>query len=232
MVRLTFVVAAILPAIAFVPAVLVAQNHTIVFPNPHIKVPHDAAARAAIACGEPPLQVILARQGYTINEEHGEIAAQLFVKAGRGPIIFKPIAAYGLADVSMGGWYKVQSAIGNATTEPVRQTMWRLEPYNNKQPYPPVMRGSTEKYNPGNSLFGLWVSSTGFKNERVYTQDVLQKFVRRFGNDLHKAHVYVAVRNGQIVPNTYLIGWEYSTNDDNQDMVTMVSNVKPVNGPK
>jgi hypothetical protein len=31
---------------------------------------------------------------------------------------------------------------------------------------------------------------------------------------------------GKVVPNTYLIGWEYSTNDDFQDVVCKVENVE------
>ncbi len=30
---------------------------------------------------------------------------------------------------------------------------------------------------------------------------------------------------GQVVPHSYLIGWEYSTNDDFQDVVCRVDNV-------
>ena len=30
---------------------------------------------------------------------------------------------------------------------------------------------------------------------------------------------------GQLVPHSYLIGWEYSTNDDFQDVVCRVDNV-------
>lgn len=232
MARLACVAVGVVFASVVFPGVVRAQDQQIVIPYQHITVPNDPAARAAIACGEPPLQVILARQGYTIDEAHGEVAAQLFKRAGKGPVTFKPIAAYGLPDVSMGGWYGPQNRIANGVSEPVRHTMWRLEPYNNKQPYPPVMKGSTERFTPGTRPFGLWISSMGFKNERVYTEDILQKFVRRFGTDLHKAHVYEAVHDGQIVPNTYLIGWEYSTNDDNQDMVTMVTNVVPVTPPR
>jgi hypothetical protein len=30
---------------------------------------------------------------------------------------------------------------------------------------------------------------------------------------------------GRLIPNSYLIGWEYSTNDDFQDVVCQVDNV-------
>jgi hypothetical protein len=34
-----------------------------------------------------------------------------------------------------------------------------------------------------------------------------------------------------LAPNAYVIGWEYSTNDDNQDMVTLLTNAKPAASP-
>jgi hypothetical protein len=211
---------------------LAQQNPPIVFAEPHIVVPNDPAAKAAIACGEPPLQVILARQGYTIDEQNGEVTAQRFVKAGPGPVIYMPVAAYGLADVSMGGWYTAPSPALSPANEPKRQTLWQIAPYNNKQPYPPVMKGSTEQFDPGKMPFGLWVSSTGFNHEYVYSEDALQVFIHRFGTDLHKAHIYAAVHDGHVIPHTYLVGWEYSTNNDDQDMVTLVSNVIPKSDTK
>ncbi len=215
----------ILPALV---SMLIMQQDGINIPVPHYPVPHDAMAKAAIACGEPPLQIILARQGYTIDELHGEVSAQRFVKAGPGPVITKPIAAYGLPDICSGGWYPAALSATLQSKYPQKHMLWQVAPYNNKQPYPPRMKGSRISFQPGSRPFGVWVSSEGFKNETVFSENVLQHFVARFGSDRHKAHVYVAVKNGRVVPNTYLIGWEYSTNDDNQDMVTMIQNVRPV----
>ena len=36
---------------------------------------------------------------------------------------------------------------------------------------------------------------------------------------------------GKVVPNSYLIGWEYSTNDDFQDVVCRIDNVKLLSEP-
>src|SRR5690348_15428122 len=72
---------------------------------PQLPAATDPAAVAAHAAGEPSLQEILDRQGYTIHAVKDEINVQRFRKAGRGPVVYKPIAAYGLAQVCTGGWY-------------------------------------------------------------------------------------------------------------------------------
>jgi hypothetical protein len=73
------------------------------------------------------------------------------------------------------------------------------------------------------------VSSEGFPGETIYTEDPLQAFIKRFSEvDRHKAHVYAAVKNdGTAVPNAYLIGFEYSTNNDNQEIVALLEGVQP-----
>jgi hypothetical protein len=193
----------------------------------------DPASLAAIACGEPPLQTILWRQGYKVNTVQDEIEAQRFVKAGRGLVIFKPIAAYGLYKICSAGWYTVKpasTASDNLPPPPEKHLLWRIDAPYNKQDFPPVMPGSSLQFDPGRQRFGLWVSTAGFPNETICTEDALQVYDARFQpDDRHKAHVIPARdASGKLIPNTYLIGWEYSTNNDDQDVVTLVSNVKPV----
>lgn len=191
----------------------------------------DPASLAAIACGEPPLQTILLRQGYKVDTVQDEVDVQRFLKAGRGPVVFKPIAAYGLYKICSAGWYPVKppSPANGEPPPPQKHLLWRIDAPYNKQDFPPVMEGSRIQFNPGKQVFGLWVSTAGFPNETVCTEDALQVYVPRFKpDDRHKAHVIPAKdRKGHPIPNTYLIGWEYSTNNDDQDVVTLVSNVKP-----
>jgi hypothetical protein len=178
--------------------------------------------RAARQAGEPTLGEILARQGYTIDTKSDEIEAQLFVKAGRGRVTHKPIAAFGLEKACSSGWYRP------AGERPEKRPLWRVDERNNKRDLPPLMEGAVTEFDPGNEPFGLWVSTAGFADETVYTQDELQKFIARFKpNDRHKAHVYPVKRDGKVVPNAYVVGWEYSTNNDNQDIVTLLTNVRP-----
>lgn len=185
-------------------------------------VADDPAAKAARAAGEPPLQVITARLGYELNPIKDEIPAQLFVRAGRGKVTHRPIAAFGLLKVCTSGWYKLTNE------RPEKVTLWQVGEKDNKQDNPPLAAGGKTTFDPGKSPFGLWVSTAGFQDETVCTEDAQQQFVLRFKpTDRHKAHVFAARRGGKIIPNTYLIGWEYSTNNDNQDIVTLVENVKP-----
>ena len=87
-------------------------------------------------------------------------------------------------------------------------------------------------FDPGaGARFGLWVATDGFPGETVYLDDALQALLPRFKDNHHKAHVYAAVKNdGTPVPGACIVGWEYSTNDDNQDIVTLVGNVRPAGG--
>jgi len=181
----------------------------------------DPAARA-VGAGEPALGAILREQGYTIDVGTPEVAAQLFVRAGPGPVTHRPLAAFGLKKICSGGWYRA------AEGKPEKQSLWRVAGEHNKQQRPPLMAGSATTFDPGAGAFGVWVSTAGFTDETVYSQDALQRFIKRFGANHHKAHIYAAKKGGKVVPSTYLIGWEYSTNDDNQDMVTLLTNVRPV----
>lgn len=188
-------------------------------------VADDPAAVAARAAGEPPLQVIAARLGYELDVTKDEIPAQFFVRAGRGKMTHRPLAAFGLPKVCTSGWYKLTNE------RPDKVTLWQVGEKDNKQDNPPIATGGKTNFEPGKSPFGLWVSTAGFKDEVVCTEDGQQQFVPRFKvGDWHKAHVYPAKRSGKIIKNAYVIGWEYSTNNDNQDMVTLVENVKPATG--
>jgi len=176
---------------------------------------------AAIGSREPPLGEILRRLGYSIDVGTPEVDAQRFVKLGDGPATHEPLAAYGLERVCSGGWYSLVEDI------PEKRSLWRIDEAHNKQDRPPLMEGSGTTFDPGGESFGLWVATEGFREETIHTEDVRQRAIQRFGENRHKAHIYVAKRNGRAVPGVYLIGWEYSTNDDNQDVVTLVSNVRP-----
>ena len=106
--------------------------------------------------------------------------------------------------------------------------LWQVDAPNNKRDRPPLKPGGRTAFDPGAAPFGLWVATAGFPGETVCTEDALQRFVPRFKpDDRHKAHVYPVKRGGKIVPHAYVIGWEYSTNNDDQDIVTLVTNVTP-----
>ncbi len=51
---------------------------------------------------------------------------------------------------------------------------------------------------------------------------------KRLARQPYKAMIYPNRHKttGRLIPNSYLIGWEYSTNDDFQDVVCQVDNVE------
>ncbi|HEU4753716.1 MAG TPA: hypothetical protein VFU47_11465 [Armatimonadota bacterium] len=179
-------------------------------------------ATAAINTKEPSLGEIARRLGYTLDVGVEEVNAQRFVRAGAGPVKHEVLASWGLEKPCHGGWYRP----GDGPVK--KETLWTV---NQKKDLPSLEPGSRTEFDPGAGEFGLFVNTEGFPEEIVTTEDAKLEYVPRFKpGDKHKAHVYVARKDGKTVPNTYLIGWEYSTNNDNQDIVTLVSNVKPVPG--
>jgi hypothetical protein len=121
------------------------------------------------------------------------------------------------------GWYALKSS-----RLPEKRILWSVEGPKNKQDAPPLAPGGTERFRPG-GVFGLWVSTAGFKNETVYTEDRWQVFIPRFPEaDRHKVRVFPAKTAHGIQKNAYLLCWEYSTNNDFQDIVTKLENARPL----
>lgn len=193
-------------------------------PQTPIKVREERAKGS----GEPGLQTILDKLGYSINTEKEEIRGELFVPADASkPVTHRPIAAYGLLKVCTSGWYRPTA------DRPDKTVLWKVDEPNNKRDNPPLMDGAKTEFQPGEKPFGLWVATAGFPDETICTEDALHRFVPRFKpNDRHKAHVFAVRREGKLVPNAYIIGWEYSTNNDDQDIVTLVENVRIVSARK
>ncbi len=192
----------------------------------------DPSAPAARAAGEPPLALILRTAGYggTDVTAGGEIDAQRLVKASAGRVTFRPLAVYGVLKTCSAGWYKADL---QTQDRPKSLTLWKVDAPHNKQMKPPLMKRAQTSFDPGSAPFGLWVATDGFKGETIYTEDRLQALVKRFPpSDRHKTHVYAAVdSSGTSIPNAVIIGFEYSTNDDNQEIVGLVENVRPAPQP-
>jgi hypothetical protein len=187
-----------------------------------VRAVQEDPATASLNTKEPNLGEIARRQGYTLDVGVEEVNAQRFVKAGPGPVKHEALASWGLEKVCHGGWYRPGD--GPVKKEP----LWAV---NQKKDNPSLEPGSKVEFDPGASEFGLFVNTEGFPDEIVTTEDAKLRYVPRFpAGDKHKAHVYLAKKNGKVVPNTYLIGWEYRSNNDNQDIVTLVSNVRAVPG--
>ncbi len=161
----------------------------------------------------------------------------LFRKAGPGPVTCTPVIALGLETVNRGGWYRP----GLDAANPDKAELWSYQFKHRTADFqdgqfapPPLAGGSKTSFDPGDAPFGLWVSNDGLKESDVYTEPkVVAARNRRLAKQPYKAMIYPFKdrATGKFIPNSYLIGWEYSTNDDFQDVVCRVDNVRLMAGP-
>jgi hypothetical protein len=190
--------------------------------------------------GEPDWEVIL-REQYGLSmfgdlknpvKTTVEATPGLFRKAGPGPVKFTPVIALGRASRTRGGWYSGQ---GNAENAPKKTLLWKYTCKNTADDLktgtnlpPPLENGSAPEFDPRDEPFGLWVANDEFNDGGVFSQPgLVAKFNRRLAKQPYKAMIYPNRDkvSGKLVPHSYLIGWEYSTNDDFQDVVCRVDNV-------
>jgi len=163
-----------------------------------------------------------------------EAVAGKFVKAGDGPVTYAPVIALGLETTNRGGWYRV----GEKLSEPQKVVTWvytfkntTADLENERNLPPPLQAGSRLEFDPGDAPFGVWVSNDGLNDGGAFSEPAVVKAVNaRLAKQPYKAMIYPLkdIKTGKIVPNAYLIGWEYSTNDDFQDVVCEIRNVKLV----
>ncbi len=154
-----------------------------------------------------------------------------FRKAGPGPVTYTPLIALGLETTNRGGWYVSTPSAKMPTTRELwsytfKNTGKDLE--TGQRMPPPLAEGSKTTFDPGDEPFGLWVSNDGLKDGGVFTEPKWVEAINaRLAKQPYKAMIYPNKDKvtGKLVPNSYLIGWEYSTNDDFQDVVCRVDNV-------
>ena len=93
---------------------------------------------------------------------------------------------------------------------------------------PPLEGASHLEFDPGDQPFGLWVANDGLPDGGVFSEPaVVARVNDRLAGQPYKAMIYPNrdKMTGKDLPNSYLIGWEYSTNDDFQDVVCRIDNV-------
>jgi len=162
-----------------------------------------------------------------------------FRRAGPGPVVYRPEIALGTEDVNHGGYYFP----GSSAAEPERVELWSYQYKNTSRDVetdenlpPTLLEGSEVAFDPGDRPFGLWIENVGFDGDGgVYTEPAVVRAVnQRLAAQPYKAMIYPYrdPETGEFVPNSYLIGWEYSTNDDFQDAVCRVENVELVVEPR
>lgn len=188
---------------------------------------------------EPDWDVVLkARYGLSMFgdlanpvETTVEAVPGLFRKAGPGPVTYLPAIALGLETTTRGGWYRP----GKTAAAPEKHDVWAYNFKNttadldaNKNLPPPLENGAATTFDPGDAPFGLWVSNDGLKDGGAFTEPKVVAAVNaRLAKQPYKAMIYPNrdKATGDVIPHSYLIGWEYSTNDDFQDVVCRVDNV-------
>lgn len=170
-----------------------------------------------------------------------EATAGLFQKAGTGPVTYTPVIALGLETVTRGGWYRPNSDPG---ARPQVLPLWSYQFKNTAKDIetgsnlpPTLLEGAMQTFDPGDAPFGLWVSNDQFPGDDgiAFTQPQRVAAVnRRLAKQPYKAMIYPFKdkATGKVVPHSFLIGWEYSTNDDFQDVVCRIENVELVPSPE
>jgi hypothetical protein len=199
--------------------------------------------------GEPDWEVVL-REHYNLSmfsdllnpvKTTAEATPGLFRKAGPGPVKFSPVIALGLETRNRGGWYPGLAA---QDTEPKKKPLWNYVLKNTtddlrtgKNLPPTLDTGASTTFDPGDAPFGLWISNDGLNDGGVFSQPALVgRLNKRLARQPYKAMIYPLrdKATGKTVPHSYLIGWEYSTNDDFQDVVCQLDNAILIDsvGPK
>jgi len=197
--------------------------------------------------GEPDWKVILKeRYGLSMFGDlknavttTAEATPGLFRRAGPGPVRIIPLIALGLETRTRGGWYRPDA---DKKTAPRKISLWSYvfkntteDLRNGKNLPPPLEEKSTTELDPGEGSFGVWISNDGLPDGGVFSQPALvARINRRLASQPYKAMIYPYrdKATGKIVAHSFLIGWEYSTNDDFQDVVCRIDNVILVEEPK
>ncbi|UQN09750.1 NPCBM/NEW2 domain-containing protein [Deinococcus sp. QL22] len=177
---------------------------------------------------EPPLQQVVNTLGYSINIGSSalllgtgsnligdEVAAQLFRKAGTGPVTMKAVARYSPDDLLPFGYVVSGSTALN--------TVGTIATGQEQTLNPALTSGTLASFDPGDATFGLFAGRTSYAPQTTYTQDNLN-----MGPLKHAVRVYpLKNRAGQPVSNSYLVAMEPAVNGDYQDYVFVISNVRP-----
>ena len=177
---------------------------------------------------EPPLQAIVNTLGIGIDVGWAtlsskmnatpvgeEVIAPLFEAAGPGNVTMTPVARYSPAEELPYGWY---TNTGDAIT--LNEVGVLATGLGEAQTLFPGRRSGSTGFDPGSAFFGIYVTSKAFGRNN-YTEDELN-------NGLHRVRTYpVKDRQGNVVPNSYLINFEDASNGDYQDYCYVISNVRP-----
>lgn len=175
---------------------------------------------------EPTLQDVVSTLGYNIDvggdsltigkdpkPVGDEITNSFFTKAGDGPVELQVVARFGPEEEMPFGFF----TFGEVEPEPVE--VGRIGTAHSQQLWPPLAVGSTT-FDPGNARFGIFTQSEGMY---YFSLDSLNTSKIR-----HAMRIYpLRNRQGVLIPDSYLLGFEEASNGDYQDVVLILSNVNP-----
>ena len=169
-----------------------------------------------------------------VKEGGVEATPGRFRRVGPGPVAFTPVFALGLETPNRGGWYRP----GDGPGRPNKVELWS---YQFKHTSSDLEKGTnlplalnpggSTTFDPGAGPFGLWVSNDALNDGGVFSDPrEVAAINSRLARQPYKAMIYPLrdKATGELVPQSYLIGWEYSTNDDFQDVVCRIDNVELV----
>ncbi len=156
-----------------------------------------------------------------------EVVMQALQKSGTGAVIIRPLALFG---VSSGPAVRV-GYYSPGQTQSAKE-LWYV-PVESAQSVNPIVYGQTV-FDPGTSPFALFTQWPGFYNadgttRNVYSEDTLNSSWETNSSKLRKTRFYPFVDQfGNTVENAYVVAVEeYTAAYDNQDIVFIITNVKP-----
>ena len=213
----------------------VLEIHTNDPDQPVLGVPLFGLSTAGLEGGnEPPFQSVVNTLGFAINVGGtalslgtnanpigDEVIEPLFERSSPQPVVMVPVARYSPDFVLPYGYYLPNGA--NPVRNEVGQLSGSSNPPEHQTLYPAMISGGLT-FDPGSSVFGFYTTSP---SHSAYTEDSLNNLLHP-SNVEHAARVYpLKNRQGTLVPNAYLIGFEEANNGDYQDYVFAIYNVQP-----
>ncbi|PPK87536.1 putative secreted protein (Por secretion system target) [Neolewinella xylanilytica] len=185
---------------------------------------------------EPPLQDVVNTLGIgidvgwtTLSDDVSipvrgqEVQEPIFEAAGAGPVGIQVVARYAPAGVVPYGYYTKRN--GEITLNQLGTLADGLAAAQTL--FPPRVTGANQFTVNTKNGFGLYVNPGGSSGV-LYTEDELNT-----GGVEHRARVYPARdRDGRLVPNSYVIGFEEAENGDYQDYLIVITNARAYIAPE
>ena len=150
-----------------------------------------------------------------------ELEVERWVKLNaQTPVTITPVGRYSPAESLPFGWYTND---GEVFTQEIGVLKGDLS--NAQTLYPAMESGQASvEFDPQGAVFGLFVESKFFERFN-YTQDMLNMP----SGVAHRSRIYPNKdRQGNIIPNSYLINFEDAANGDYQDYMFIINNVVPI----